>query len=100
MVKTKGKALLNAHNMRYITVLTDAQVRTLLKRNLIQPELFDEGITEVEETGKRYIVRRNDQVRHRELKRVEDKLKRLESLSSHVIKKLKNRAAPTPKKDC
>lgn len=80
MVKTKGKELLNAHNMRYITALTDAQVRTLLKRNLIQPELFDETITEVEETGKRYILRRNDQVRHRELKRVENKLKRLGSL--------------------
>lgn len=82
MVKAKGKTELNANNMRYITALTDAQVRTLLKKNRIQPELFDDKIAEVEETedGKRYILRRNDLVRNREAKRVEDKLKRLEIL--------------------
>ena len=77
MVKAKGKAALGEEGFKYITALTNAQVRTLLKESVLQPELFDTDITEVEYEGKRLIVRRNESVRTRERHRREDKLARL-----------------------
>ena len=78
MIKAKGKAALSAEGWRYITALTDAQVRTLLKQGVLQPELFDAHLCEVEHDGKRLIVRRNDAVRVREERRRADKLHQLQ----------------------
>jgi transposase len=78
MIKAKGKAALSAEGWRYITALTDAQVRTLLKQGVLQPDLFDDHLCEVEHEGKRLIVRRNDAVRIREERRRADKLKQLQ----------------------
>jgi hypothetical protein len=78
MVKAKGKAALSAEGFRYITALTDAQVRTLLKQGVLQPDLFDTHLSEVEHGGKRLVVRRNDAVRVREERRREDKLRQLQ----------------------
>ena len=78
MIKAKGKAALSAEGWRYITALTDAQVRTLLKQGVLQPDLFDTPLCEVEHDGKRLIVRRNDAVRVREERRRADKLKQLQ----------------------
>jgi len=80
MVKAKGKEALTQEKLQYITALTDAQVRTLLKQNIVQADLFDTPIAEVEHEGKRYVLRRNDAVRHRERGRVEDKVARLKEL--------------------
>jgi transposase len=77
MVKSKGKKQLNTEQLHYITALTDAQVRTLLKENILQPDLFDDTVVEVGHANKRYVLRRNEQVRRREKQRIEDKLKRL-----------------------
>jgi hypothetical protein len=77
MIKAKGKAALSAEGWRYITALTDAQVRTLLKQGVLQPDLFDDHLCEVEHEGKRLIVRRNEAVRIREARRRADKLKQL-----------------------
>lgn len=77
MIKAKGKQALAKEGWRYITALTDAQVRALLKRNVLQPGLFDIDITEVEHEGKRLILRRNESTRHREQLRRQDKLARL-----------------------
>jgi len=77
MIKAKGKAALSAEGWRYITALTDAQVRTLLKQGVLQPDLFDSPLCEVEHGDKRLIVRRNDAVRTREERRRADKLKQL-----------------------
>jgi hypothetical protein len=77
MIKAKGKAALSAEGWRYITALTDAQVRTLLKQGVLQPDLFDAHLCEVEHDGKRLIVRRNDAVRIREERRRADKLQQL-----------------------
>jgi len=74
MIKAKGKAALSKEGLKYITALTNAQVRTLLKESVLQPELFDTPLTEVEYEGKRLIVRRNEAVRAREHHRREDKL--------------------------
>ena len=78
MIKAKGKAALSAEGFRYITALTDAQVRTLLRQGVLQPDLFDAHLCEVEHGGKRLVVRRNDAVRIREERRREDKLKQLQ----------------------
>jgi transposase len=78
MIKAKGKAALSAEGWRYITALTDAQVRTLLKQGVLQPDLFDVHLCEVEHDGKRLIVRRNEAVRIREARRRMDKLKQLQ----------------------
>jgi transposase len=77
MIKAKGKKALANEGWRYITALTDAQVRTLLKRNILQPGLFDTDLTEVEYEDKRLILRRNESTRHREQLRRKDKLERL-----------------------
>jgi hypothetical protein len=78
MIKAKGKAALSAEGFRYITALTDAQVRTLLRQGVLQPDLFDTHLCEAEHGGKRLVVRRNDAVRVREERRREDKLKQLQ----------------------
>ena len=78
MIKAKGKAALSAEGWRYITALTDAQVRTLLKQGVLQPDLFDDHLCEVEHDGKRLVVRRNEAVRIREERRRADKLKQLQ----------------------
>jgi len=78
MIKAKGKAALSAEGWRYITALTDAQVRTLLKQGVLEPDLFDTHLCEVEQDGKRLIVRRNDAVRGREARRRADQLHQLQ----------------------
>jgi transposase len=80
MIKAKGKEALGAQGWRYISALTKQQIRALLKRDVLQPDLFDANIGEVEQDGKRLIVRRNESVQHREQARRSDKLKRLEAL--------------------
>jgi transposase len=80
MIKAKGKEALGAHGWRYISALTKQQIRALIKREVLQPDLFDEDIGEVAEEDKRLIVRRNGSVQHRERARRADKLKRLEAL--------------------
>jgi hypothetical protein len=77
MIKAKGKEALAAEGWRYITALTDAQVRTLLKQGVLQVDVFDTPLCEVEHDGKRLIVRRNESVRVREERRRTDKLEQL-----------------------
>lgn len=77
MIKAKGKAALSAEGWRYLTALTDAQARTLLKQGVLQPDLFDTHRCEVEHNSNRLIVRRNDIVRGREERRRADKLQQL-----------------------
>ena len=79
MIKAKGKAALSAQGFRYITALTDAQVRTFLKQGVLQTDLFDAHLCEVEHDDKRLIVRRNETVRVREERRREDKLAQLQA---------------------
>lgn len=79
MIKAKGKAALSAQGFRYITALTDAQVRTFLKEGVLQTDLFDVPLCEVEHDDKRLIVRRNEIVRVREERRREDKLAQLQA---------------------
>jgi len=79
MVKSKGKQALSQAGLRYITALTDPQIRRLLKEGTLQMGLFDEQIHEVEaaDEGLRYVLRRNAAVAGRERQRLEDKLRKL-----------------------
>ena len=80
MVKSKGKEALAQCGFKYITALTNAQVRKLLKEKVIQLDLFDTTVCEVEHGNLRLILRRNDAVRRKEAKRREDKIDRLKEL--------------------
>lgn len=80
MVKAPGKATLTEEGLRYITALTDPQVRKLLKQEVIQLNLFDETAQEVEQGDRRLILRRNEAVRHKEATRRHDKLAKLTRL--------------------
>lgn len=77
MIKSKGKAALSAQGWKYITALTNSQIRKLLDKKVIQMGLFDTDLQEVEHDGKRLILYRSETVRHREQQRREDKLQRL-----------------------
>ncbi len=79
MVKSKGKQALTAAGLRYITALTDPQIRRLLGQGILQLNLFSETVSEVEAEGVRYILRRNAQEAQREQHRLDDKLAKLET---------------------
>ena len=74
MVKAKGKAALTAERIRYITALSAPQVRRLLKRHVLQLELFDEQVCEVQADGKRYLLRQNAAEARKARHRLDDKL--------------------------
>jgi transposase len=79
MVKSQGKQALSAAGLRYITALTDPQIRRLLGQGTLQLSLFSETVTEVEGEGVRYILRKNPQEAEREHHRLQDKLAKLEA---------------------
>ena len=78
MLKAKGKAALGAEGWRYISALTKPQVRALLSKGVLQPDLFDDDIGEVVQDGKRLITRRNPSMQRRMRARRADKLQQLE----------------------
>jgi transposase len=78
MVKSKGKQALEQAKLCYITALTDPQIRGLLKRKILQLELFSEQLCEVEDHGVRYVLRKNETEAARDRHRLEDKLAKLE----------------------
>jgi transposase len=77
MIKSKGKQALNDDGLRYISALTDPQIRKLLSAGTIQMALFTEQVAEVEDDGLRYVLRKNDDEAARVQHRLEDKLTRL-----------------------
>jgi transposase len=77
MVKAKGKKALSGQDLKYITALTNPQIRKLLKQHVFQPDLFDEIAQEVEHNDLRLVLRRNDTVRRKRVKRRQDKLAQL-----------------------
>lgn len=77
MIKSKGKKTLGEASFKYITALTDPQIKKLLKKNVLQPGLFDEQVVEVMHGEKRLILRRNEDTQRKEQYRRNDKLVRL-----------------------
>ena len=78
MIKALGKAALGEANFRYVTALTEPQVRALLKRGKLQLEFFEDQPAEVELNGKRYVLRCNPQTRARERARRVDQWQRVQ----------------------
>ena len=66
MIKQTQIDALNAAQFHYITAITKSQIRSLLSTGVLQLDLFDEEITEVQDSDLRYILRRNP-VRAREI---------------------------------
>ena len=77
MVKSKGKQALQEAGLRYISALTDPQIRRLLGEGTLQMGLFHEEVCEVEADGVRYLLRKNEDEAAREEHRLEDKLAKL-----------------------
>jgi transposase len=80
MVKAKGKAMLAAERLRYITALTEPQIRTLVKRGVVQLGQFAEEVSEVQAAGRRYILRKNTAEARKAWQRLQDKLHTLQTL--------------------
>jgi transposase len=80
MVKSRGKEALKGANLRYITALTDPQIRKLLKTGVLQLNLFDEKVCEVQAGDLRYVLRKNPDEERKQQHRVEDKLAKLARL--------------------
>jgi len=61
MIKSKQIKQLNEQGFNYITSCTKAQIETLIKRDIIQSELFTDEICEIEDPQEnlRYILHRN-----------------------------------------
>jgi transposase len=77
MIKAKGKAQLDQAHFRYITALTNPQIRKLIKEDVVQPDLFDEQVVEVTHSGKRLVLRCDPATQRKERHRRADKLQRL-----------------------
>lgn len=69
MIKKMGKEALGAAGYRYVTALTDPQIRKLLAKKVLVPELFDEEPAAVDYEGRRLILRCNPATRERERQR-------------------------------
>ena len=78
MIKRLGKSALGEAKFRYVTALTDPQIRSLLKQKVFQLELFDEAPVEVEHDAKRYVLRCNPHTRKREQARRKDQWEKLQ----------------------
>jgi hypothetical protein len=59
MIKSTQIEELKEEHFYYITAITKPQIETLMKKGIIQLELFSEDLWEVESDGIRYILRRN-----------------------------------------
>jgi transposase len=77
MVKASGRELLKAQGYRFLSAITDPQIRSLLKAGKLQMELFDETPTEANVDGRRLILRRNPDSERRDRQRRESQLARV-----------------------
>jgi transposase len=59
MIKKLGIEELHKENFKYITGITTAQVKTLMKDGVIQLNLFDSELHEVQDGDLRYVFRKN-----------------------------------------
>jgi len=96
MIKAKGRELLAKEGFRYITSLTDPEIRKALAAGTLQLGLFDERVTEVAGDNRRYILRRNPAMTERARSRRADQLKRVQSKvdARNVVVAASKRANP------
>jgi hypothetical protein len=77
MIKALGRAALGEAHFRYVTALTDPQVRALLQAGVLPLGLFEEQPAEVTVGAKRYVLRCNPQTQARERARRQDQWDRV-----------------------
>jgi transposase len=88
MIKSAQIQDLSEEKYHYITALTKPEIETLLKKDVIQIDLFDETVCDVEFKGIRYIFRRNP-IRVMEIKEVrKSKFRKLQDLCTQKTKYL------------
>ncbi len=78
MIKKLGKEALGEAGFKYVTALTNPQIRKLLAQKVLAPELFDEEPLAVEYEQRRLILRCNPATRDRERQRRLDQCRRIE----------------------
>ena len=59
MIKSGQMDDLSEFGFHYITAITKAQIRSLIKKGVFQLGLFDEKLCDIDQDGVRYILRRN-----------------------------------------
>jgi transposase len=59
MIKSAQIQDLKSVGFHYITAITKAQIRSLIKTGVFQLELFDDQLCEIQDGGVRYVLRRN-----------------------------------------
>lgn len=79
MIKKLGRQVLDEAGFRYVTAITDPQIRKLLTEKVLTPELFDEQPLAVEHHGRRLILRCNPATRQRERQRRLDQWRKLQA---------------------
>lgn len=78
MLRGPARELLGEQGLRYVTSLTDAEVRTHLATGTLQLGMFDEKVAEViAPDGVRFILRRNPKMTARIRSKREDQLNRV-----------------------
>ena len=96
MIKSAQIKGLKEEHFSYISAITKPQIEKLIKKGVIQLDLFSEQVCEVENDGIRYILRRNpvraeeiEKTREEKIKKVQAKIKnRNEYLAEHKRAKL------------
>lgn len=78
MIKKLGKQALGEAGYKFVTALTDPQIRKLLAKKVLSPELFDEEPLAVEYEGRRLLLRCNPATHDRERQRRQDQAWRIE----------------------
>lgn len=78
MIKRLGQEALGEAGFRYVTALTDPQIRKLLGKEVLTPALFDEEPLAIEHEARRLILRCNPATRDRERQRRLDQCRRIE----------------------
>lgn len=74
MLKGPQRELLGNEGLRYVTSLTDPQIRKKLAEGVLQLELFSERVAEVVHDGVRHLLRRNPATMERHRSRRRDQL--------------------------
>ena len=75
MIKSAQVEDLDKAGFHYITAITKAQIRAMMKKGVFQLGLFDEPLCEVVDGAVRYVLRRN-------LRRAEDRAGKLSALAA------------------
>lgn len=79
MIKQLGKQALGEAGYRYVSALTDPQIRRLLAAKVFTPELFDQEPVAIEHAGRRLILRCNPATRERERSRRLDQWRKVQA---------------------